>query len=323
MQLFKLSGLNKYFLFVIFVISSCVIVFGNEMAKKNRAENNSYVLATGSAGAKALDIQQEYVAKGSYDLLQKAGLKPGMVVYDIGCGSGAMTVYLAQQVGSKGHVFAVDISEEQLNITKQKVKEEGLNNVSFIQADVQKFEVPSQVQADIIYFRFVLVHLQEPEVALKNMYRLLKIGGKLAFQEPTWETIHTNYPKDFLNEYRDAVIKLGKMKRVNYNLGHITPEMACHLPNSIVGSYELENKINLRQYKELAIIRLAEMGTKLVAAGLIAEEILLNWSKEIDSMPIEDDRYFVNLGNLTCVIVEKSKSIDLNRDFFVVYQRNS
>lgn len=305
MQLFKLSRLNKYFLFVIFIISSCVIVFGNEMAKKNSAENNSYVLATGRAGAKALDIQQEYIAKGSYDLLQKAGLKAGMVVYDIGCGSGAMTLYLAQQVGPKGHVFAVDISEEQLNITKQKVKEAGLSNVSFIQADVQKFEAPPQ--ADIVYFRFVLVHLQEPKLALENMYGLLKDGGKLAFQEPTWETIHTNYPKDFLNEYRDAVIKLGEMKGVNYNLGHITPEMSRQLPNSIVGSYELENKINLKQYKELAVIRLVEMGSKLVSAEVITEETLLKWSKEIESMPIDDDRYFVNLGNLTCVIVEKKQ----------------
>lgn len=287
---------------------NCIsLVSGESMPKKDKIENNSYVLATGKAGAKALDIQQQYIEQGSYKHLREAGLKTGMVVYDVGCGSGAMTVYLAQQVGSDGHVFAIDVSEEQLNVTKQKVKDAGLNNVTFIQADIQQLEqLPSKL-ADIIYFRYLLVHLSQPQLALENMYQRLKVRGKLAFQEPTWSTIHTNYPKDFLNQYRDAVIKLGEIKGVNYNIGHRSPEMSRQLPYSRVESYELENKVTLEQYKQLAVIRLAEMGRSLISAGLITEETLLNWGREIESMPVDDNRYFVNLGNLTCVLVEKGR----------------
>jgi ubiquinone/menaquinone biosynthesis C-methylase UbiE len=275
------------------------------MSETNRIKNDSYILATGKTGARALDIQQEYIAEGSYNHLRKAGLKSGMVAYDVGCGSGAMTIYLAQQVGSKGHVFAIDVSEEQLNVTRQKVKEAGLTNITFIQADVQKLEQLPNVLADIIYFRYLLVHLPEPRVAMENMYQRLKVGGKLAFQEPTWETIHTNYSSDFLNQYRDAVIKLGEMKGVNYNIGRSTPEMSRRLPYSFVESYELENKITLEQYQELARVRLSEMGNKLISAALVTEEMLQNWNKEIESMPVDDSRYFVNVGNLTCVLVEK------------------
>ncbi|MBH1989719.1 MAG: methyltransferase domain-containing protein [Alphaproteobacteria bacterium] len=301
MHFIKISRLNTYLFLGVMVIFSCVSVFGEKM------ENNSYVLATGKTGAKALDLQQELIAQGSYNLLQKAGLKAGMVVYDVGCGSGAMTVYLAQQVGSKGRVYAIDVSEEQLDVAKQKVKEAGLSNVTFVQADVQSLEqLPNEV-ADIIYFRFVLVHLQKPMMALENMYQRLKVGGQLVFQEPTWSTIHTNYPKEFLNQYRDAVINLGQRKGLDYNIGQSTPEMSRTLSNSFVESYELENKITLQQYKELAEMRLCEMGDKLISEGLITEATLLNWKKEIESLPIEDRKYFVNLGNLTCVLVGKRK----------------
>jgi ubiquinone/menaquinone biosynthesis C-methylase UbiE len=293
--------LIAYLFFRSLVILSCVSVFGDKV------ESNSYILATGEDGAKALDLQQKFIAQGSYNLLQKAGLKAGMVVYDVGCGSGSMTVYLAQQVGPSGHVFAVDVSEEQLNVARLNVNEAGLTNVTFIQADAQKLDQLPIELADIVYFRYLLVHLLEPKVALENMYRRLKVGGKLAFQEPTWSTIHTNYPKEFLNQYRDSVIKLGAINGVNYNIGQSTPEMSWKLPNSFVENYELENKITLGQYKELAVIRLSEVGDKLISAGLITEETLLNWKKEIESVPVNEERYFVNLGNLTCVLVEKRK----------------
>lgn len=307
MRFFKQIKLNVYAIFsFIWIFQGTVsCVLGEKMLKSDKMKNNSYVLATGKKGAKALDIQQEYIAQGSYKHLQKAGLKPGMIVYDVGCGSGVMTAYLAKQVGSKGHVFAIDISAEQLSVAKQKVKDAGLDNVTFVQADVQELgQLPGDM-ADIIYFRYLLVHLTAPKIALENMYQHLKVGGKLAFQEPTWHTIHTNYPKDFLVQYRDAVIKLGERKGVNYNVGRSSPKMACQLPGSEVDSYELENKVSLGQYKELAYLRLSEMGDKLMSAGLVTEEDLLNWKKEIASMPADDSRYFVNLGNLTCVLVEK------------------
>jgi len=276
------------------------------MSKK--VDHSSYILATGKVGAQALDIQQQLFEQGSFDLLQKAGLKVGMVVYDVGCGSGAMTVCLAKKVGPSGRVIAIDVSEEQLNVAKQKVKEAGLKNVTFVQADAQQLEeFPSEL-ADVIYFRFVLIHLQQPQRALENMYQRLKLRGKLVFQEPTWTTIHTNYPESFLNQYRDAIIKLGEIKGVNYNIGRSTPKLVTHLPYSSVESYELETKITLEQYKDIAQIRLVETGDKLVAAGLVTQETLRNWNKEIEMLPIDDARYYVNLGNLTCVIVEKKNA---------------
>lgn len=67
--------------------------------------SKSYFLGTGDEAAKRLDLQHELSADMSYEHLEKAGLQKGQTVFDIGCGSGAMTLYLAKAVGPEGHVY--------------------------------------------------------------------------------------------------------------------------------------------------------------------------------------------------------------------------
>ena len=61
--------------------------------------NNSYILQSGEKGAERLATVQNLYGKESQFFLQKSGLKKGMTVIDIGCGTGLMTKWLAEQVG--------------------------------------------------------------------------------------------------------------------------------------------------------------------------------------------------------------------------------
>lgn len=271
-------------------------------------KDESYILSTGKVGQKSLALQQKYLSKISLDLLKKANIQPGMVAYDIGCGAGSMTVHLAKQVGPSGCVIAVDASAEQLEATRNAVRQAGLNNVKFIQADILQFESLPKQPGDVVYSRFVLMHLPNPQCALENMYSLLKEGGVLALQEPTWSTVNTNYPDSFLHEYRDAVIQLGNAKGLDYNIGRKLPKMSLSLQDSFVESYESVRKITLAEYTPLAQLRFQELGAKLIAAGVINTKTLQKWRKALGSMPMKDPRYFVNLGNLTCVLVKKGRS---------------
>ena len=65
---------------------------------------NNYILATSAKAAQNLDTQHDLMAAAAHEQLAKAGLKKGKVVWDVGCGSGAMTDYLARQVGEEGQV---------------------------------------------------------------------------------------------------------------------------------------------------------------------------------------------------------------------------
>ncbi len=72
-------------------------------------KENLYVLKTGIEAKEILDRQHNLFSQESYRHLERAGLAPGQKVWDIGCGSGAMTEYLAEAVGSIGHVYALDM----------------------------------------------------------------------------------------------------------------------------------------------------------------------------------------------------------------------
>jgi len=72
-------------------------------------------------------------------LLAHLRLAGGESVLEIGCGTGALTLPLAEAVGEHGRVVAVDISEPMLGAARQKVGERGLRNVTLLSGDAQVF----------------------------------------------------------------------------------------------------------------------------------------------------------------------------------------
>lgn len=64
--------------------------------------------------------------------ISKARLLPGQTVYDIGCGSGSITVEAAIQIGQAGRVTGIDFDENAIELTRRNVKKFGLANVSLV-----------------------------------------------------------------------------------------------------------------------------------------------------------------------------------------------
>ncbi len=70
--------------------------------------------------------------------ISKARLRPGQLVYDIGCGSGSISVEAAIQVESSGKVLAIDYDENAIELTKKNVEKFGLSNVSLIHGNAKE-----------------------------------------------------------------------------------------------------------------------------------------------------------------------------------------
>ena len=64
--------------------------------------------------------------------ISKARLSPGQIVYDIGCGSGSVSVEASQQIGSAGKVFSIDIDPNAVELTKKNLSKFQISNVSVI-----------------------------------------------------------------------------------------------------------------------------------------------------------------------------------------------
>ncbi len=82
--------------------------------------------------------------------IAKGRLEPGYTVYDIGCGSGSVTVEAALQVESSGKVYAVDHDPKAIELTNKNLEKFGISNVSVILANAKE-KIPELPEADAIF----------------------------------------------------------------------------------------------------------------------------------------------------------------------------
>ena len=141
---------------------------------------NNYVLGNTSSEIERLKIQSSLFESLTKDALLKAGIKKGMKCCDIGCGPGEVTKMMGDIVGNTGKVFGVDINEDYINYCKSTTTQ---RNISFVCSDITKSKDLPEATFDIVYSRFMFVHLPDKEKMLKHMVRLTKKGGTIIVQE--------------------------------------------------------------------------------------------------------------------------------------------
>ncbi|MDI6874991.1 class I SAM-dependent methyltransferase [Candidatus Solincola sp.] len=116
-------------------------------------------------------------------VLAQAGLRPGAVVVDLGCGLGLLSLEAARLVGPEGRVYAVDADREALEELRVKVEEAGLANVSPVYAEITNLPLPAG-EADAVVARSVFSYLEDRSKVLKECFRVLRPGGRLSVCEP-------------------------------------------------------------------------------------------------------------------------------------------
>ncbi|MCA2003837.1 MAG: precorrin-6Y C5,15-methyltransferase (decarboxylating) subunit CbiT [Candidatus Nitrosotenuis sp.] len=82
--------------------------------------------------------------------ISKARLSGGYTVYDIGCGSGSITIEAALQVGRDGRVYAVDVDPKAVELTKRNLAKFGISNVDVILSDAKQ-KIAELPPADAIF----------------------------------------------------------------------------------------------------------------------------------------------------------------------------
>ena len=130
-------------------------------------------------------------------VLSKLDLKPGMVVADIGAGSGLFSRPLAKAVAPAGKVYAVDIQQDLLDHINQRDKEENIGNVLTVLGEYDDPKLPVR-NIDLGFINDVLHHIQHRAVYLKALGTYMKPGGRIAIIEMDKndpKTPHRNQPE--------------------------------------------------------------------------------------------------------------------------------
>lgn len=114
-------------------------------------------------------------------LLPNLGLRPGMVVCDMGCGNGYYTAPLAQLLPT-GHVYAVDIQPEMLALLRERLQDESLLNVTPVLGTPSDPRLPAGA-LDLVLLVDVYHEFAYPVEMLAAIRRALKPTGRVVFVE--------------------------------------------------------------------------------------------------------------------------------------------
>ena len=82
--------------------------------------------------------------------ISKARLKPGQIVYDVGCGSGSISVEASLQIESSGKILAIDFDEKAIELTKKNAEKFQITNITTIFGNAKE-KILELEQADVIF----------------------------------------------------------------------------------------------------------------------------------------------------------------------------
>lgn len=132
------------------------------------------------------DIMNDLMSLGLHRLWKRflaaqAGLRPGMRCLDVASGTGDIARLLADGVGPSGEVWLTDINSSMLSVGRDRMLDEG-RLLPCVQCDAERMPLPGDY-FDRVTVAFGLRNMTHKEVALREMHRVLKPGGKLLVLE--------------------------------------------------------------------------------------------------------------------------------------------
>ncbi len=150
--------------------------------------------------APSYDVMNDLMSGGMHRLWKRftvdlANVKPGERVLDVASGSGDLALAFAQRAGASGQVWQTDINEAMLRVGRDRLINKGLTLPGAL-CDAEKLPFGSD-SFDLVSVAFGLRNMTHKDVALAEMTRVLKPGGRLLVLE--FSKIHTS-----LNKIYDA-----------------------------------------------------------------------------------------------------------------------
>ena len=143
----------------------------------------------GIGGADWLERSEREIEELPETALDKIGIKPGMVVADVGAGVGYFSIRIAKRVAPTGKILAVDVQPEMLAILKDRAAKAKLTNIQPILGSESDPHLPPE-SCDLILMVDVYHELSQPQRMLQKMKQALKSDGRLVLLEYRKEDPH-------------------------------------------------------------------------------------------------------------------------------------
>jgi ubiquinone/menaquinone biosynthesis C-methylase UbiE len=260
-------------------------------------KSDSYALSVGKADLQRLQNLNEAVNGYSVVLLEKY-VKPGDSVLELGSGIGLTSQEIAKLVGNKGKVLAVDISNEQLFIARDLVKDP-LSNLTFKQSSVYDLKVRGMY--DVVYARFLFIHLTDVNKAIQEAVKYLKPGGYFIAEELRGNNTISSSPKDQRLDLVKEIDSLQEeVQKTNFSIADSLDKTFEANGLNVVYKGTIHPKLDTLNKRRNFSMGMRSLEETLVKNDKISRENLHKKIKEVEKMEEDHkvDLYFYKMGQV-------------------------
>jgi ubiquinone/menaquinone biosynthesis C-methylase UbiE len=212
------------------------------------SERETYLLGTNQQEFERLQFQHGVWGPVTHKFFDRLNVQKGWRCLDVGAGPGLVSMDLRKLVGETGEVTALDPSQFYLDLFKAMASDKGWANVNCVLGTAENAALPSRYY-DLIFVRWVVAFVADPEQFLLPLFKALRTGGVIAIQDYYYEGLSL-FPRggvwdtmpDIVRAYYrsgggDAYVT-GKLpsifRRHGLNMIDFTPNCLSGGPNSSV-----------------------------------------------------------------------------------------
>jgi SAM-dependent methyltransferase len=191
--------------------------------------DRDYLLGTHQEEISRLGLQHDVWQPVALDCWKRAGVTAGKRVLDVGAGPGYATIDLAEIVGQRGEVIALERSSNFVNELQKMVRTHSLTNVRIYEIDLMTDDLPAG-DYDFAWCRWVVSFVNDPALLIQKLGRVMPKGSLSIFHEyghyETWRF----FPRLPMQErFREHVI-------ASWRESGGEPDGAAGLPGLLAGN---------------------------------------------------------------------------------------
>ena len=196
----------------------------------------------------------DFYSNVNKDLIDSLDMKSDLKIVDLGCGSGGISKIIIQNLNRinsvNSSIIAVDFSEISLKEARANLKSVSDSMITFVQSRYEEFSSKIKDKVDLVVLCNAIHYLDDKELVIKDVMKILKPGGRFAFNSSFFNGAH---PEHTLGFYRKWMFKAMRILSKEYNTRPVKAE-------------KIESRVQLNpdQYKEI----LENCGMKIMSTKL-------------------------------------------------------
>jgi len=214
-------------------------------------------------------------------ILERLEPVKGKTILDLGCGPGGDTREIARLVGSSGHVTGIDHSE--FMITEAMRRNDSTLPIDFRAGNAMHLDFPDS-SFDRVRAERVLMHLSDPELALNEMVRVLRAGGRIVVSELD---IGTQFIDSCHVELTQRILSSRAAANPTACIGHSLPRLFRNLGLKAV---EVETAVT-HPPTPMVLALLADHVNHCVHQGLVPQDDAVRWWTDLENAQAAGEYY--------------------------------